>query len=221
MKKNTGMKYDPDKHHRKSIRLKHYDYSQAGAYFVTIVTQHRQHIFGDIKNGVMIPNSAGQMIESVWDNLSERFPQIELDTFVVMPNHVHGIIVINHQPNHKTPFTLNDPVGAGLVPAPAPAPTPATHKHPLNKNQQMDDKSGFIANDTVGIPTRGIPTRNDTQTPSIANEMDTRTNTSTPLISNEPVGAVLYPPQHRPPINQHCINPTKRITKRRLFQMTQ
>ena len=88
------MKYDPQKHHRRSIRLKGYDYSQEGAYFVTIVAQNRACLFGDVVNGEMQLNDAGQMLQSQWDALPERFPNIESDEFVVMPNHFHGILVI-------------------------------------------------------------------------------------------------------------------------------
>ncbi|MCI0596714.1 MAG: hypothetical protein L0Z48_09285, partial [candidate division Zixibacteria bacterium] len=88
------MKYNPDVHHRRSIRLKEYDYAQAGAYFVTICTQGREGLFGGIKNGGMELNPAGQMVQTVWEELPRRFPDIELDEFIIMPNHVHGIIVI-------------------------------------------------------------------------------------------------------------------------------
>jgi putative transposase len=102
-------KYDPRIHHRKSIRLKGYDYSQAGAYFVTIVSQNREPFFGEIRDGEMIFNDAGRMIQTVWESMSERFPQFELGAFVVMPNHFHAIVIIQG--------------GAGLVPAPRRATT--------------------------------------------------------------------------------------------------
>lgn len=86
------MKYNPNIHHRRSIRLPGYDYSQAGAYFVTICTQNRLCLFGEVADGRMIQNVAGQMVETVWQQLPDRFPQILMDAFVVMPNHVHGII---------------------------------------------------------------------------------------------------------------------------------
>ncbi len=89
------MKYDPQKHHRRSIRLKGYDYSQAGAYFVTICTQNRECLFGDIVDGEMMLNDAGQMVEQCWYDIPLHFPHAGLDEFVVMPNHIHGIVVIN------------------------------------------------------------------------------------------------------------------------------
>ena len=88
------MKYNPDNHHRRSIRLKGYDYSQAGLYFITICTQNSLHLFVKITNDEMILNDAGMMIEKWWYELKNRFPNIELDEFIVMPNHFHGIIQI-------------------------------------------------------------------------------------------------------------------------------
>lgn len=88
------MNFGPEKHHRHSIRLKQYDYSQAGAYFVTIDVQNRGHLFGEIVNGEMVLNDAGKMIEEQWQALKERFPLIDLDVYQVMPDHFHGIIVI-------------------------------------------------------------------------------------------------------------------------------
>jgi REP element-mobilizing transposase RayT len=88
------MKFDPQKHHRRSIRLKDYDYSQAGAYYVTIDVQNRECLFGDIVNYEMILNAAGKMIEEQWNALPESFPNIDLDLHQIMPNHFHGILVI-------------------------------------------------------------------------------------------------------------------------------
>jgi REP element-mobilizing transposase RayT len=82
-------------HHRRSIRLKGYDYTQAGAYFITMVTQKRQCLFGEIgPEAEILLNQNGLIAWSEWERLPERFPFIELGAFVVMPNHVHGIIII-------------------------------------------------------------------------------------------------------------------------------
>ncbi len=88
------MKYDPEKHHRRSIRLKGYDYSQPGAYFITIVTQERTCLFGDVVDGQMRLNDTGEIVRQCWLDIPAHFPNTGLDEFVVMPNHVHGIIVI-------------------------------------------------------------------------------------------------------------------------------
>jgi len=90
------MKYDPQKHHRRSIRLKGYDYTQAGVYFITICAYQRMHVFGEIVNGEMVLNDTGQIARDEWFKTAELRPYVELyeDEFVVMPNHAHGMIWI-------------------------------------------------------------------------------------------------------------------------------
>ena len=89
----NNVKYNPDRHYRHSIRLRGYDYSKVGLYFVTICTQHRQPLFGSITNGNMILNDAGCMVEMQWRELLIRFDGIvRLHEYIVMPNHFHGII---------------------------------------------------------------------------------------------------------------------------------
>jgi putative transposase len=83
------MKYNPDIHHRRSIRLRDYDYSLPGAYFVTVCTQDRVCLFGNVAGNTMRLNDAGQMIEQWWFELNRKFPTVESDEFVVMPNHFH------------------------------------------------------------------------------------------------------------------------------------
>ena len=80
------MAFDPDRHHRRSIRLKGYDYTQVGAYFVTVVTQGRECLFGEIADGEMELNDAGRMVERWWAKLTEKFPSAKTDEFIVMPN---------------------------------------------------------------------------------------------------------------------------------------
>jgi putative transposase len=80
--------------HRHSLRLKGYDYTRAGAYFVTVCTQDKTCLFGDVLDGCMCLNDAGRMLAVLWNDIPARFADVELDTFVVMPNHVHGIIVL-------------------------------------------------------------------------------------------------------------------------------
>jgi REP element-mobilizing transposase RayT len=88
------MKYDPEKHHRRSIRLKGYDYAEAGAYFVTVCTNGRACSLGDVEDGFVRLSPAGRTVLKCWRRVPARFPNIQLDIFVVMPNHVHGIVVI-------------------------------------------------------------------------------------------------------------------------------
>ena len=86
---------------RKPLRLPWYDYSSEGAYFVTICTKHREHYFGEIHNGIMGLNAIGLIAHQFWQDIPNHFEYAFLDEFVVMPNHVHGIIFID--PPQPTP----------------------------------------------------------------------------------------------------------------------
>lgn len=88
------MPYDPQKHHRRSIRLKGYDYTQPGAYYVTICTAARQCLFGQVVKGEMQLNLLGCIAKFFWLQIPAHFPHIQLDTYVIMPDHLHGILVI-------------------------------------------------------------------------------------------------------------------------------
>ena len=88
------MKYNPAIHHRKSIRLKGYDYSKAGAYFVTMCIQERKCLLGNISDEKMILNNAGIMIDKWWWELRNKFNDVELDEYIIMPDHFHGIVFI-------------------------------------------------------------------------------------------------------------------------------
>lgn len=92
------MDYNKQIHHRKSIRLNEYDYSQQGAYFITICTKNQKHLFGKIISGKMELNNAGKMIQTIWNELPTRFDNIILDESIIMPNHTHGIIIITPNP---------------------------------------------------------------------------------------------------------------------------
>jgi len=138
-KMNDKPKYNPYIHHRRSIRLKGYDYSQAGLYFITICCQDRVCRFGDVVGAnpcgrpEMILNEYGQIAYDEWVKLPKRFPNFELDVFQIMPNHMHGIILLN-----------DIPVGEWF--------TPAQHYDDTNgqlPNGQNGQPQG-IANTTVG-----------------------------------------------------------------------
>jgi len=101
------MRFNPDAHRRRSIRLGGYDYSRPGAYFVTVCAHGRECRLGEIAGGEVRLNDAGEMVQRTWEELPSKYPGVEIDSFVVMPNHVHGIIV------------LTDPVGAGPRARPA------------------------------------------------------------------------------------------------------
>lgn len=94
------MTYDPDRHHRRSIRLKGYDYAEPGAYFVTICVQDRVCLFGEVVDGETCLNDAGRMVQAVWNELPVFYAGVDVDEFVVMPNHVHGIVeLVGYDPD--------------------------------------------------------------------------------------------------------------------------
>lgn len=85
---------DREQRHRRSLRLRDFDYAQEGAYFVTICTQDRSCVLGEILDGSMLLNDAGRMVQKAWDDLADHYPGLETDAVVVMPNHLHGVIVL-------------------------------------------------------------------------------------------------------------------------------
>jgi putative transposase len=113
------VKYNPDKHKRRSIRLKGHDYSAAGTYFITLCTHQRDCLFGEIVDGVMQLNALGEIVQNHWMRLPKHHPNLRLDAFIVMPNHFHGILVLtqNHPPHtsHTSHTSHISTVGAGLA----------------------------------------------------------------------------------------------------------
>jgi len=107
-------RYNPEIHHRRSIRLDGYDYRQDGMYFVTICTFQWECLLGEIVDGEMYLSTAGEAVQDAWDRLPARFPGIALDWFVVMPNHVHGILFLGADPGigDARPVSLGAVVGA-------------------------------------------------------------------------------------------------------------
>jgi len=127
------VKYDPARHHRRSIRLRGYDYTQAGAYFITICTQGREYLFGEVADDEMHLNEYGRIVRDVWFDLPNHVSNVVLDAFVVMPNHVHGIVVIVNGDVVGVGVDGADSVGAGSVGAgsePAPTVTTTTTAEP-------------------------------------------------------------------------------------------
>jgi len=128
------MTYNPDIHHRRSIRLKGYDYSRAGLYFVTIITHHRLPLFGEIIEGEMILNVAGWIAENTWFDLVNHVSNVTLHEFVVMPNHVHGIIEITQSVGDCS--VAEDAVRAGSKPA-LNHERPSVEKEPKSSNGEV------------------------------------------------------------------------------------
>lgn len=88
---------------RRRLRLEGYNYSSAGMYFVTVCVQDRQPLLGTIRDGVMEPSAAGVMVQEVWDNLPHYSPGMATDAFIVMPDHIHGIVVLDDQRDSPSP----------------------------------------------------------------------------------------------------------------------
>ena len=111
------MPSEPDSvpHHRRSLRLREYDYSQAGAYFITICTKNRECTFGDVLDGEMVLNDAGRIVAEEWMKSADVRNEIELDAFVVMPNHIHGVVFIRRGDRPVAP--TSEPI---LAPGPKP-----------------------------------------------------------------------------------------------------
>ena len=118
-------KFDPKKHHRKSIRLQGYDYSREGAYYVTIVTYHRDCLFGEIVNGEMFLNEFGKIADECWRAIPNQFPFVELGAHVIISIYAHGIIAI-----HTDELSSN----VGATQCVAPTPTITRPKGPKPKS---------------------------------------------------------------------------------------
>jgi len=98
-------RFDPDRHHRRSIRLKGYDYTLAGAYFVTVVAYQRGCLFGEVVDGEMVLNEYGEIVQQEWEQTAIIRPNVELGTFIVMPNHLHGILIFADDDAHTVGAT--------------------------------------------------------------------------------------------------------------------
>jgi len=138
---------------RRSIRLKGYDYAQAGAYFVTLCTQGRSFLFGEIAAHEMQANEAGAMVIEEWHALPMRYPGVHLDAFVLMPNHIHAVLFLAPE----------EAVGAGLVPAPLSQPnrsaTPDAGATTRVAPVTLGDVIGAFKSITTVRYARGVETR--------------------------------------------------------------
>lgn len=107
------MTHDPKKHHRRSVRLPAYDYTQPGAYFLTVVTHQRQCLFGEIVDAQVLVSGLGEAVKQQWLRSTQIRREIQLDAFVIMPNHIHGIVIIDVGAHGRAPLPR-----APLRPAP-------------------------------------------------------------------------------------------------------
>ena len=113
------MRYDSEKHNRRSIRLKGYDYTQSGLYFITICTDQKQCLFSAIAESKLILNDFGNIASECWRAIPQHFPKIELDEFVIMPNHIHGILIMTDRRGKAMPCPYQGKFGqpiAGSIP---------------------------------------------------------------------------------------------------------
>ncbi len=114
-----------------SARLKEYDYSTPNWYFVTINTKDHQEYFGEIKNSKMCLNELGKIVEGCWKDITKHYPNTELDYFVIMPNHVHGIIIINSvvETGHAPSLQMQTPTLGNMIGSFKSAVTKQIHEH--------------------------------------------------------------------------------------------
>jgi REP element-mobilizing transposase RayT len=125
-----------DRYHRRSIRLRGYDYTRSGAYYVTVCTHERAHSFGQVADGVMRNSPMGGIVQRCWDAIPEHMPMVVLDACIVMPNHMHGIIVITERTDVPPRVGAgNFPPLRGMEPDPTGPPPPddpdAPRKRPI------------------------------------------------------------------------------------------
>lgn len=132
--------YNPQMHNRRSIRFKGYDYTQAGLYFITICCQNRACLFGEIENGKMMLNDAGAIANDCWLNIPNHFPNAILHEYVIMPNHVHGIIELVGANNHSPNTNHHSPESVG-----------ANHHSPENVPVIGDDRAKNVSPKNVSV----------------------------------------------------------------------
>ena len=125
--------YDPNKHQRRSLRLKGYDYTKAGAYFITLMTYQRECLFGEVLNGEVELSDWGYLALNEWRRLSQRFEMVSVDEIIVMPNHVHGILLIREESHavgagqEQSPQSSSNPLAPPLL---YPPPRPFATENP-------------------------------------------------------------------------------------------
>jgi REP element-mobilizing transposase RayT len=184
------MKYNPDIPGRRSLRLKDYDYTQPGAYFVTIVAWGRECLFGKVVDGEMRLSAAGRIVEAEWWRLGRQFPNIRLDAFVLMPNHVHAIIII-----HENANTVGSPRPTQIDPSSRTEGSPQSNRpiiqdgrvaHPPQSNRPIIQDGIAHVGATRHTQTEGSPTRHNQTDPSSRTEgSPTRHNQTDPSSRTE------------------------------------
>ena len=137
------MPYDPESHHRHSIRLKGYDYSQAWAYFVTICTHNKACVFGDVVDGEMRLNEYGAIVKDEWLRTDTLRENVVIDEYIIMPNHIHGIVII-----------MGD--GRGTLQRASTGPIRATHRVAPTARGLISNSIGAIIGQFKSIVTKDV-----------------------------------------------------------------
>lgn len=142
------MPYDPERHHRRSIRLNGYDYRRPGAYFVTLCVHDRACVFGEVVDGVMRHSPVGHIAHACWMAIPDHHANVVLDAFVVMPNHVHGIIVITEpappprgDERHRRDTIYRVPTSASPPPLASPGARGGNPPHRINRHSIRPNNS--------------------------------------------------------------------------------
>jgi len=228
------MTYDPNRHHRRSIRLKGYDYSRPGAYFITIVAQDRACLFGKVVDGVMHLSEVGQIVAESWQWLAAQYDYVTLDAWVVMPNHIHGIIVITDQggddggrggsrtaPTANAPTTSNAPTAPDALTVNAPtapdAPTvnaPTAPDAPTVNAPTAPDAPTVNAPTAPDAPTVNAPTANAPTASNAPTAPDAPTASNAPTAPDAPTAS--NAPTANAPTTNAPTAPAKRKTVGRL-----
>jgi REP element-mobilizing transposase RayT len=154
---------ESEHHHRRSIRLQTFDYRTPGLYVVTICTKHRLHLFGSIVDDAIVVSPPGEMVRKIWDEIPMFYPDVDIDAFVVMPNHVHGIIVLPSTKADLYPTAAEDAttlVGATPCGCPLPPKDPAIYENPGREPSPANVGSSLgVVSGQKGQPPGVAPTR--------------------------------------------------------------
>jgi putative transposase len=157
--KKRFVNFNPKIHHRRSIRLKGYDYTQPGAYFVTICTYDRECLFGNVAEEKMILNEFGMIVERQWRQIPRLFPNALLDEFMMMPNHLHGVVMIHENgvvgAKHPGPHIGNASISVTGDASPL-QPQPTHKKYPIFPHGTVAGSFPAMIQNFLSITTRKI-----------------------------------------------------------------
>ena len=155
------VRFDPDIHHRRSIRLRDYDYAQVGLYFVTLCIQDRECLFGDIVDDEPLLNDTGLIVAECWRWLANQYDHVALDEWVIMPNHLHGVVVITDERGEMRGLGVGMQGGSRTTPTCVAGSRGAETRKPLGRLVgAFKTFSTKRINDVRGTPTATVWQRN-------------------------------------------------------------